>query len=751
MRKILNCQGLKIYLKDRLVNTSTAVAEWGKGYKWIKFFEVFECVFSAEASFRIKSAVPVNHGNLILLSRREVMDNPRHDLADNTFAIIDGFTDLSDPEKNNLVRKVNQNSYYGDWRIYTKSEDIIGVSVAGLAKIKINGDYLFMKQHNLYVPLGGVYTYAAKVDREYLESLGAFGFLEDTGHPDFHKDLRFLLPTKKVFEFEQWLSIQLDRRVNPRIERHPVRELREELEYELGVFNHEEFDDLLRPPVQSDIKPYFVQEKIQDLWRQEDTSGKIDAIRTLSKQDNPAVRIKIRHALGDSDPEVRKEALRSLADLMADYLPARRGISLPYLESLAEITDPGCDFETLLSSTSREKVIAKWLKSIGIRAIEREFASLLSENIGTYESLIHNYQEDPSLAKNEPINLLISVKRIEDPKEEVFHHKPYSRPDLVGRESWRPYYNGLILSIPLSCQTIGEGYATWKRSLTEPYDFVVSKDNILVSVGNGIIYLDKELNEVRELSSEWFAQIHSLDISKNKESLLVTSSGFDAILEISINTGKKTWDWFAFEHGFASTSPFKIARSNKQAKILEASGYNVCLTDDFKDDSGFGIPTRYRVHINESRYASDNRILVTIAQDGSAIIINRKSKSGKEWIAGLLTPHSFTEISKGCYYITDTRSGRLLISDSRGEIDRQITLSGLPGLTNRSRDGVEWLQSAVMIKPGLFLLVDSARDHLVLVDVDSKIYRLIETPNCWRIHRVLPVNRLRQEEQLELG
>ncbi len=675
------------------------------------------------------------------LTYNQIIHEPPKTLAGNAFTVLEGFADISPEEQNNLVHQVDEHSFFDCWRHYIGEDTIIGISVAGLVRVKIDNYYIFMKEGNSYVPFGGAFTYGARSDRDFLESLGASGFLEDLGIVDFVRDMRFFFPVNQIDKLEDWLFQQLSCSVNARIERHPVRELREELVDELRVFSATEFEEMLQPRIFSYGTRSGGTDLAFDLMSAQQSSARIESMKLLARQESIEPLSKIGWALEDTAPQDLYFALRFMVPLLLTHPSLRLGLASPYLDTLLRLCPGQWGELSSMRASSDQAKIAYSLKAINVDNPE-ELAHILINAATARQSIVDEFLEDPTLLRDDDVRIIVAVKRIEAPKQSAFDQiSRRTRRDLVGRDTWRPQYDGMVAQFSLHHTELQEDNALCRRAISEPYDILMKESGYIVSAGNGILEVDSLFRTKRVISSDWFAQIHSVDLSRDQETALVASSGFDAVFEIDLSTGEIIWEWFAFERmNSEAISTFQITRSRSHAEILEKRGFGVLLVDNPKRWTGVGIPTRYRAHHpNEARYGLNGQILITTAQAGLCIDVDKVTGNSVPWIAGLQTPHGFSELSSGGRCVADTRRGRILITKADGETDIELDFRRLPGLTAGKRDGDEWIQNVIFIRENILLVVDRGRDRIWLLDLIGKKYRGIRVPAAWRIHRVVPI------------
>jgi hypothetical protein len=766
---ILSADGLKIHKEPNLIiNVSPPVAEWGRGYFWIKYLEIYNCIFSQEANEKIKQRISVNQDRFILATKEQIL-NGSISAGDVALAIIEGFSNLLPAEQLDAVQTLNPDSYYGNWRNYAKDELNMGISVAGIARIIVDGHYLLMRPDHLknFIPFGGVYTYRSPDVRSELEDMGAFNFIEDQPKEllpkdDFTRDMRFVLPTDRMKDFESWLFIELSQNIDSKIERHPIRELREELVTECNIFSNIEFDRLLYhrdTEIVCDTPIEHPSQYINILLTDESSQRRLEAIKRLKNNiDIDMQRIekieilsKLGWALEDENKAIKNIAIRSIIDQM-EYCPAIiKGLGSPILNAIQKNQDVINQAKPILDQIDILRgdlgTFKHWLKSYDPSLKDQTVVSLY-RTLSATDWIVKDYTEDPLLGTTLESYICMVVKRVEDAKDWVFPSPPHCRPDYIGRDSWRPYYNGMLTVFPFQSEAINTEATIWHHHFIEPYDFAVIRDFLAVSTGNAIKLINVQTKETKVIENQWFAQIHSIDKSPSSDKLLITSSGFDALIEISIDDGTISWEWFSCEQEFGMTiSECRMSRSESIANDARSNGFRCFFIGPDPGSLRFGIPTIYRNHLNDGRYVDENNITFTLAHLGHAAILNRTTGEIEITITGLRAPHGFIPFDDG-YIACDTQRGRLILLNKSFDVEKEIYLTGMGGLTDRKRDGAEWLQGAAHIENGLFLLIDGARDCLWIIDIHKKKYRRIKFSNTWRVHRAVPIQSHSFNEQL---
>jgi hypothetical protein len=311
-------------------------------------------------------------------------------------------------------------------------------------------------------------------------------------------------------------------------------------------------------------------------------------------------------------------------------------------------------------------------------------------------------------------------------------------PEIHGREKVRPFYYGLVAAYSLAHDkfTWDLADAEWSFSSLEPYCIDIFGNLMALCGGNYVEIVDMVSGVKRSLTHPWLRQAHSVQFSKDGCRLLVSSSGFDAVFEFDVFSGKTCWEWFAWDNGLDQSRLGEYyVRTRERAEELTAQGHKVVLVDD-PSQYELGIPTRFcPVHINGAFYDREENVLVTLFQQGAAIGVDKATGKTTDIASGLVNPHKLHPRSEGGYYVADTRRGELLLLDDGYQVERRISLRTAPGEV-RSPTLTEFLQSVSELENGLFACVDIHRSTLWLIDVNARRYRGVKFPREWSVHDV---------------
>lgn len=183
-----------------------------------------------------------------------------------------------------------------------------------------------------------------------------------------------------------------------------------------------------------------------------------------------------------------------------------------------------------------------------------------------------------------------------------------------------------------------------------------------------------------EIRNPLFSQLRSL--RRTRDGLLITSSGIDAILEVSLQ-GDVIWSWWATESGYATAYGGGVRHIDKSmdhrlkcySGKLQTTHLNSAITDPY----------------------DSNKVLTILFYQGAVARIDKTTLAIDIVITGLSGAHHIRPHSRG-YMLSNSRKGEVLIYDRSFKlIDRiQGTHPLFP---------VKWVQDAFEMPGGQSHLV----------------------------------------------
>jgi hypothetical protein len=270
--------------------------------------------------------------------------------------------------------------------------------------------------------------------------------------------------------------------------------------------------------------------------------------------------------------------------------------------------------------------------------------------------------------------------------------------------------------------------------LTEPRGIDVARDMIAVSTENTVQVIGSK--GIERIDDPWFSYIHTVQFNHRHDAdrLLVSSSGFDCIFEYDLGTYEKTWEWFAWEHGFQkgfnpqTGKDVLLTRNVKEASRFRKEGVDYLFISDPEKQA---LPTAQRAaFINSVLYDHHNKdmLLATFFHEGAVYRINMADGSTEMILDGMKSPHGGRNYHDQ-YMATSTATGELRFSR-----DNTISLAGLPGKPEELAE-FEWLQNSVPFDDCI-ISIDANRNSFVLLDPVKKVYDTISYDPNWAIQDI---------------
>lgn len=349
---------------------------------------------------------------------------------------------------------------------------------------------------------------------------------------------------------------------------------------------------------------------------------------------------------------------------------------------------------------------------------------------------IADFRLDPGLGSG--LKLMLTVKSFD--LDTIRKRYVASRKNKSGRagsvERREPAMGGL-------CEVeLGEGILKSSgilKEMKEPRGIAKNEKYLAYSSENRVVIQSGA--EELILENPWFSFIHALDFSPNDpDRLLISSSGFDCIFEYNVTTGKKTWEWFAWEHfkndalDPGTKEAVYLTRNPEEHKQWTHDGKQVKLIDD---PVGTYLPTAMRAaFINSVTYSrrSKGKVIATLFHEGKSIVIDMESNQSTDHIIGLSNPHGAWQM-KDFDMASSTTGGKVIMVEGDSEI--HYDLAHLPG-KHLEMEGKEWLQNAIHAN-GLIICIDSNRTSIVLFDANDKKYNCIPFNTDWAVQDLILV------------
>ena len=304
----------------------------------------------------------------------------------------------------------------------------------------------------------------------------------------------------------------------------------------------------------------------------------------------------------------------------------------------------------------------------------------------------------------------------------------------IGRTETRPTATGLLAKVILKH---GKVDVVWTKEFPEPRHIVrVDEKTLALTDVNGVNLITEDGCVESRITDELFAFLHSIDVMDgDRKTILVSSSGYDAVLEIDLCSMKRTFLWSAWAHGFNPDEDGNwLALTEDEYENLLRSGKRAVFVNPALYGEQ-GINTKFRsAHPNVAvynRYKDCRTIIVSIGHEGGLYEVDRLTKN-TELIFDKLSqmPHGLWPYNGG-WIVSNTTKGEMWFLSRDFILERKVVLSDLGGKP-KGVGPVEWLQNTKIVSGDVFLCLDANRG-LIAVDIEKKKYNIYQPNVEWCI------------------
>ncbi len=273
--------------------------------------------------------------------------------------------------------------------------------------------------------------------------------------------------------------------------------------------------------------------------------------------------------------------------------------------------------------------------------------------------------------------------------------------------------------------------------LSEPRGIDVTMDMIAVSTENVVHVINSK--GIERIDNPWFSYIHTVQFNHRHapDRILISSSGYDCIFEYELGKFEKTWEWFAWEHGFQkgynprTEKETILTRNAKEASLLRRDGKDYLFISDPEKQI---LPTAQRAaFINSVVYDTKEtgKLLATFFHEGSVYRIDMKNGDVTKVMEGMKSPHGGRNYLDQ-YLATSTATGELVFSEKQ-----KISFTNLPGKPTELTE-LEWLQNTAIFDDCM-ITIDSNRNSFVLINPHTKQYDMVSFNPNWAIQDIAEV------------
>jgi len=344
----------------------------------------------------------------------------------------------------------------------------------------------------------------------------------------------------------------------------------------------------------------------------------------------------------------------------------------------------------------------------------------------------------------DPITVWLVVKSQDQAERRARIVEKLRRGEKIGRMEPRPIAEGLLLKCRLPPEggrrLDADGALSVTRFREPRHVFSRSKDRFLLTEIGRVDLIDGGGAILDTFTHPYFAFLHSVVLDRRQEHMLVTSSGYDAILELDVRTKQESWRWFGWDHGFnPNDEGVYYSNSPEKAEDLRAQGY-VAQYIDPDDYSEQGLLTATRTtHPNVALYnpyTSESTVVASLGYGQIAEIDRSTSECRVVLNADVPVLHGLMPYRQG-WLVTNTCAGELWVLDRDFNLMQRYDFRGLPGKPAEVGDG-EWLQHVTPLSDGLFVGLDANRG-IIVVDVAAECYEILHPDPSWCIQDLLVI------------
>jgi len=346
-------------------------------------------------------------------------------------------------------------------------------------------------------------------------------------------------------------------------------------------------------------------------------------------------------------------------------------------------------------------------------------------DLETYTRNSNFYSEFSILATVKSFDLLAIRKRYLATK-----HKKSNRTGSVER---REVAIGGIVQL-----TIKKGKlvtSTILAKMPEPRGIHVTPGSIALSSENRAFIIENET--IYTVTDDWLSYIHTVQINeKNPNTILISSSGFDAIFEFNYKNNQKIYEWFAWENGF--NAGFDPATGNKIYLTRLPEIHKQHIEDKIQhlyisDPKTQTLPTARRAaFINSVVYSNKpETLLATFFHEGAVFEIEKSTGKATRVLDKLKNPHGGQNFHDK-FMATSTAQGELVIGDT--QLQHRYQISKLSGKPVELAD-MEWIQNSIKLDDN-FICIDSNRNAFIIFNPEKRLIDLIPYDSNWAIQDI---------------
>ncbi|CAF2958320.1 unnamed protein product [Rotaria sp. Silwood2] len=253
--------------------------------------------------------------------------------------------------------------------------------------------------------------------------------------------------------------------------------------------------------------------------------------------------------------------------------------------------------------------------------------------------------------------------------------------------------------------------------LDAPAGFFIDSTHLYIA-NNRLNYISViDLNtriEIRRIDNRAFNCLHSIHYIIENQTILVTSTGIDAIIQVNLQ-GEILHDWYATEHEYTMTP------KGEQRNVLR----------DF-DHHHYTYPTLHQTtHVNSAIILNEDYVLATLFHQGSLVQIDQRNGKSKILLSGLNCPHGikrFKSVKKHNieWMLCNTKQNEILFLNDSFKITQKMFF-----------EDVHWLQDASQIHNENIIIADANNSRIIEIDpILNTVISEFNYSTDWRIYQI---------------
>lgn len=242
------------------------------------------------------------------------------------------------------------------------------------------------------------------------------------------------------------------------------------------------------------------------------------------------------------------------------------------------------------------------------------------------------------------------------------------------------------------------------------YSGIAVYEDKIFACNKNLIEVFYQNRKIKEIKNRLFNDLHYICFSPNKKNLLITSSGTDSIIELSLENYSELWKWTAYDSNL-----------NKYKKYLDDVDYSKLHISTLKQIT----------HINSAFYINLSKLIgATLFHQGNGIIIDYRNKKYKIIISGLENPHGFFKFYNN-YLVTNTSKGEVYILNEN--FKKTIEIKNF----NKNKKEKIWLQNTFYVNHSILVVINQNVREIIFIDFKKEKKFTVKHNLEWKIYQII--------------